>query len=208
MTDMENKEKQQQQQQTPSWLNYAYAEQYRQRVKNFEQETEAMLHRPRPTEISINFADLSNNDNFLRTPRQNEIPLQKTLSASNVYSQRNLNNKQTTQKTDTSRNSLNVQYNHKNHLINNSNNRECNNDWEATKLLYSASGKQLLEAGANNLVFNSEKKKAKNDCLDGVVRRGNSVENLNNELDINANGHMKKIKYENEVKYCRINKFL
>ncbi|XP_060529948.1 rho GTPase-activating protein 21-like isoform X3 [Cylas formicarius] len=171
------------------WFNYSTdKDEFHRRIESFKQETEAMLQRPRKTEISVTKIESksshlsSSASNVNQTSRlsmkPSELqPLTKTHSAQNVFA-RNPNN---------NRNSFNpVQYA--------GNAAEMNNRYS-----YNASGLVGRPSGRKDDVKTYREVDSVDAATRYCLRRGSSVENVNSGIsDSNLNNGLKKVKYENE----------
>jgi hypothetical protein len=171
VTDMEKMTKQPEK---VPWFNYSTdKEDFHRRVENFKQETEAMLQMPRNLEISVNNIVSKSPSLSSSASSVNQTPRlsTKTHSASNVFARTmNVDNRHSLD------NSYSVQY-------------DKNSGGEF--------GGSLRDTNRNESVRIPQTDR------EGryVIRRGSSVENVNSTgpVDLNANGAMKKVKYENEV---------
>jgi hypothetical protein len=170
VTDMEKMTKQPEK---VPWFNYSTdKEDFHRRVENFKQETEAMLQMPRNLEISVNNIVSKSPSLSSSASSVNQTPRlsTKTHSASNVFARTmNVDNRHSLD------NSYSVQY-------------DKNSGGEF--------GGSLRDTNRNESVRIPQTDR------EGryVIRRGSSVENVNSTgpVDLNANGAMKKVKYENE----------
>ncbi|XP_031352150.1 uncharacterized protein LOC116177335 isoform X3 [Photinus pyralis] len=200
-----------------TYFNYSDQENYRRRIKNFIQETEANLQRNRKTAefYSDNF-DQSvprglhnmNQENKLTSTSHSNFgdayAITKTQSASNVfYSPMNGNSRHSANSV------LTVQFN--------KNSRDIDNNTQSVSLKNSdRSGsfdfnqnKERRETTANSYQNSFKKKFSDSNNIGAltcpkpfdkaILRRGSSVENVNTSImDLSSNGTLKKVKYANE----------
>ncbi|XP_066155664.1 rho GTPase-activating protein 23 isoform X15 [Euwallacea fornicatus] len=179
--EVPNENKQQSAAEKNSWFNYKTDQSdFSRRIEIFKKETEAMLQKPRITEISVDprgplsssASNVNTTSRLVVKPHHDHL-LTKTHSATNVFSRPipSLN-----------RNSLNsmdpTQY---------------NTSSEVTRHSYGA------------VTNNSIGTRAQGELSGGFdtsrygIRRGSSVENVNSSaLDLNSNGGLKKTKFESE----------
>lgn len=180
------------------WFNYQQdKDDFYRRVESFKQETEAMLQRPRKTEISVPNIDpktghLSSSVSNVNAGRLSGKPqdflLTKTHSATNVF---------TRPSPPTNRNSLNSMDSKKYSVQYNSNSLGS----DVSRYSYNPNSRSQNDSYS---VDPSGKMSLYGDGVDGKIsrypmRRGSSAENINcSTLDLNSNGGMKKVKYESE----------
>ncbi|XP_064210907.1 rho GTPase-activating protein 21-B isoform X7 [Tribolium castaneum] len=152
------------------WFNYSTdKEDFHRRIENFKQETEAMLQMPRHLEISVtNIAS-------------------KSTSASNV----NQTPRLSTRTVDSHLLKTNSASNVFTRTINMDNRHSLDNSYQVQYNKNNSDfGGSLRDTNRNESVSTQNGR---------LVRRGSSVENVNSSsMDLNANGAMKKVKYENE----------
>lgn len=166
------------------WFNYSDQDQFRRRVENFIQETQANLQRNRKTaefcidNLPANNINRDSQISYSIDPRA----ITKTHSASNVF-YRTLNNG------DSVRNANLMHYSNvasDMDLLNRNREREA-----LCSSLQGAVKTKLGEDGLGPKVYASER---------ATMRRGSSYENLNSGTIDLAKNTMKKIKYGNEVR--------
>ncbi|XP_066248060.1 rho GTPase-activating protein 23 isoform X10 [Euwallacea similis] len=179
--EVPNENKQQSAAEKNSWFNYKTDQSdFSRRIELFKKETEAMLQKPRITEISVDprgplssSASNVNTTSRLVVKPHHDYLLTKTHSATNVFSRPipSLN-----------RNSLNsmdpTQY---------------STSSEVTRHSYGAVTNNSVGTRAQGDLSSSF------DTSRYGIRRGSSVENMNSSaLDLNSNGGLKKTKFESE----------
>ncbi|CAH1122196.1 unnamed protein product [Ceutorhynchus assimilis] len=193
VTDIEKRDKNIPPTEKNPWFNYKTDQSdFSRRVENFKQETEAMLQRPRMTEISVSNIDhrgqlSSSATNVNAASRMSLKPnqdflLTKTHSANNVF---------TRPSPPANRNSLNsmdsmVQY---------------TNSGVSSRYSYGATSKQSTNGANVGTTMASGGDVTDSKGVRYGMRRGSSVENVNlSTLDLNSNNGagLKKIKYESE----------
>lgn len=169
------------------WFNYSDQDQFRRRVENFIQETQANLQRNRKTtefcsdSLPVNNVNRDSQINYSLDPRA----ITKTHSASNVF-YRTLNNG------DNVRNANLMHYSNvasDMDLLNRNREREalCSSLQGAVKTKLGEDGLD----GVGPKLYGGER---------ATMRRGSSYENVNSGTIDLVNNSMKKIKYGNEVR--------
>lgn len=172
------------------WFNYSTdKEDFHRRVENFRQETQAMLQMPRQLEISVTNIRNKNIETALCTLLKHFLTASKSTSASNVNQTPRLSTKTVDSHLLKTHSASNVFT----RTINVDNRHSLDNSYQVqyNKNTSSDFGGSLCDANRNESVNTQNGR---------LVRRGSSVENVNSSsMDLNANGAMKKVKYENEV---------
>ncbi|KAK5645164.1 hypothetical protein RI129_006464 [Pyrocoelia pectoralis] len=208
-------EKSNQQMERGTYFNYSDQENYRRRIKNFIQETEANLQRNRKTaefysdnfdeNISRGLHNMNQENKITSLSHSNfgdTYAITKTQSASNVF-YRPINGN-----TRHSANSvLTVQFSKNSGDINNTQSVSLKNGDKSGSFDFNQNKERRETANSN--YQNSFKKKFSDSNNIGVscpkpfdkaiLRRGSSVENVNTSImDLTSNGTLKKVKYANE----------
>ncbi|XP_063921383.1 rho GTPase-activating protein 21 isoform X5 [Zophobas morio] len=158
------------------WFNYSTdREDFHKRIENFKQETEAMLQMPRNVEISVNnipskSGNLSTSTGNVNQSRQSSKSLDDSPLLKTHSASKVFSRTINLDNRHSLDNSYSVQYANR-----------SDSDF----------GGSLRDTNRNESALQTNGR--------FVIRRGSSVENVNaSTTDLNANGTMKKVKYENE----------